>query len=407
MTFNSNQEEMRGQLLVIDDETEILKALKRQFKHDYDIHIGASAAEGYQIMTEVPIQVIISDQRMPGMSGSEFFNRVQGEFPDAMRLLLTGYADIQAVIAAINDGNIFRYITKPWEPVELDTIVREAFERYHLIIQNRRLLMELSEANTYLEARVAERTSELAAANDHLSGLNLQKDRFLGMSAHDIRGPIGSVRGCADLLLSDRLSPADQREFIQIIRDTSQKVLTLVNDLLDTSAIQTGNLSLRKHPVDVEAFMQKVWRLNHLVGEQKDITLEIDVQPDLENITFDPERMEQVLDNLIGNAFKFSQKHTTVHFSAAMHDDHLLIRVSDHGPGIHPEDLHKLFAEYGTTRARPTAGEASTGLGLSICKRIVELHGGTIHVESEFGHGSTFYVALPKAAVAEQLETVA
>jgi len=390
-----DQEHHRGQLLVIDDEMEIIKALKRQFKHDYDVHIAASAAEGYQIMTEVPIQVIISDQRLPGMSGAEFFDRVKGDFPDAMRLLLTGYADIQAVIAAINDGNIFRYITKPWEPVELDTIVRQAFERYQLIIQNRHLVIELSEANAFLEERVTERTSELASANEHLMTLNVQKDRFLGMAAHDIRGPIGSVRGCADLLLTEQLSPNHVKEFHQVIRDTSEKILNLVNDLLDVSAIQTGNLSLRTQAVDVDTFLEKVWRLNRLIGEQKGITLELDVQPGLETTIFDTERIEQVLDNLIGNAFKFSQPHTAVRLSAEVYNDQLVIKVADEGPGIHPEDINKLFAEFSTTRSRPTAGEQSTGLGLSICKRIVELHGGTIHMESRFGEGSTFAVTLP------------
>ncbi|MBC8171884.1 MAG: hybrid sensor histidine kinase/response regulator [Anaerolineae bacterium] len=407
MNPNTHQQSYRGQLLVIDDETEILKALKRQFKYDYDVHIAATAAEGYQIMTEFPIQVIISDQRMPGMSGAEFFNRVKGEFPDAMRLLLTGYADIQAVIGAINDGNIFRYITKPWEPVELDTIVRQAFERYQLIIQNRSLVTELSEANVFLEERVVERTVELEAANEHLITLNLQKDRFVGMAAHDIRGPIGSVRGCADLLLSERLSPSESKEFVQVIRDTSQKILHLVNDLLDITAIQTGKLSLQPRSVAVDTFLQTVWRLNRLIGEQKGITLELDIQPGLESTMFDTERIEQVLDNLIGNAFKFSPTHTVVRLSAATSNDYLVIKVTDQGPGIHPDDIHRLFAEFSTTRARPTGGEQSSGLGLSICKRIVELHGGTIQVKSDFGKGSTFEVTLPYVPVSNAMKTVA
>lgn len=126
-------------------------------------------------MTETPIYVIISDQRMPGITGAEFFGKIKTEFPDAMRLLLTGYADIHAVIAAINDGNIFRYIPKPWDPVELETIVREAFQRCALIIQNRRLVQELRDTNALLEQRVAERTTELADMNDRLKALNTQR----------------------------------------------------------------------------------------------------------------------------------------------------------------------------------------------------------------------------------------
>ncbi len=142
----------RGKLLVINDDQEILKVLSRQFQDDYDIFIANSAEEGYPIMTEMPIQVIISDQRLPGMTGVAFFERMKTEFPDAIRLLLTGYADIRAVIDAINAGVIYRYIVNPWDPVELDTIVHQAFERNQIIAQNRRLQVELREATSALHS---------------------------------------------------------------------------------------------------------------------------------------------------------------------------------------------------------------------------------------------------------------
>lgn len=189
-----NDQTDRDQLLIIDDEEEVLRALYRQFRRDYAVHLANSAEAGYRIMTEFPVHVIISDQRMPGMNGAEFFGKIKTEFPDAVRLLLTGYSDIQAVIAAINDGNIFRYIVKPWDPLELDTIVREAFDRYHLLVENRLLLVKLQQANSDLEARVAARTAELADANERLKALNAQKDQFLGMAAHDMRTPITVIQ---------------------------------------------------------------------------------------------------------------------------------------------------------------------------------------------------------------------
>jgi len=201
----------RGNLLVIDDEEEILKALYRQFRRSYHVYTANSAAEGLRIMTETPIQVIISDQRMPGMNGAEFFGKVKTEYPDAIRLLLTGYTDIQAMIAAINDGNIYRYIVKPWDPVELDTVVREAFERYNLIVQNRRLMTELREANARLEQRVAERTKELEQANAMLKEMINQRDALLGMAAHDLRTPITVLQGFAELLLDPRTPPSEYR----------------------------------------------------------------------------------------------------------------------------------------------------------------------------------------------------
>ncbi|MCP5498155.1 MAG: response regulator, partial [Leptospiraceae bacterium] len=158
-------------LLVLDDEEEILKALRRQFRKSYQIFDASTPKDAYIIMRENPIQVIISDQRMPEMNGTEFLSSVKSEFPDAIRLILTGYADIKAVIDAINAGNVFRYVTKPWDPVELDTIVNEAFEKYELTIRNRKLVEDLKTANELLEQRVKERTEELLK-------LNTTKDKF-------------------------------------------------------------------------------------------------------------------------------------------------------------------------------------------------------------------------------------
>lgn len=386
----------RGQLLVIDDEEDILKALYRQFRRDYDVHSAKSADDGYRIMTQIPIQVIISDQRMPGMSGSEFFSRVKGDFPDAMRLLLTGYADIQAVITAINDGNIFRYITKPWDPVELDTIVREAFERYRLIVQNRTLMVELQQTNQQLEQRVLQRTTELAHANQRLMGLNKQKDYLLGMVAHDLRSPISAMYGWADLLTSNRLNPEEYQEFATAIQETSGKMLNLINNLLDISAIEQGELRLNLAPVDVRQFVGQVCRLNRRIGHMEGIELVTNVEPGLPQGLFDPNRIEQVLDNLIGNAFKFSAPGSVVTLDVRHSEDALEFSVADQGQGIPPEDLEIIFQPFrGAHNAQSSSGEKSHGLGLTICKRIVELHGGRIGVTSAPGEGSCFTFTLP------------
>lgn len=386
----------RGQLLVIDDEEDILKALHRQFRRDYDVHSAKSADDGYRIMTQIPIQVIISDQRMPGMSGSEFFSRVKGDFPDAMRLLLTGYADIQAVITAINDGNIFRYITKPWDPIELDTIVREAFERYRLIVQNRTLMVELQQTNQQLEQRVLQRTTELADANQRLMGLNKQKDYLLGMVAHDLRSPISAMYGWADLLTSNRLNPEEYQEFATAIQETSGKMLNLINNLLDISAIEQGELRLNLAPVDVGQFVGQVCRLNRRIGRMEGIELATNVEPGLPQGLFDPNRIEQVLDNLIGNAFKFSAPGSVVTLDVRHSEDALEFSVADQGQGIPPEDLEIIFQPFrGAHNAQSSSGEKSHGLGLTICKRIVELHGGRIGVTSAPGEGSCFTFTLP------------
>ncbi|MBL8134640.1 MAG: response regulator [Anaerolineae bacterium] len=382
-------------LLIVDDEDEILRALQRQFRRDYQIFLAHGAEEGYRIMTEVPIHVIISDQRMPGISGAEFFGKIKTEFPDAMRLLLTGYADVQAVIAAINDGNIFRYIPKPWDPVELDTIVREAFQRCALIIQNRRLVKELRDTNAQLERRVAERTNELAEMNERLKVLNGQKDAFLGMAAHDLRTPITIIQGFTDLLAHPRASQEDTRQFVQIIRETLSQMLHLLDDILDITVIESGKLTLRPQPTEIVGFVERVARLNRFIGNPKGIALVTEIEPGLPLASFDPLRIEQVLNNLLSNAFKFSHSDTQVTLSVVRRGSEIVFSVQDQGLGIREDEIDKVFGEFQRVSTQPTGNETSTGLGLSICKRIIALHGGQIGVVSRDGEGSRFSFTLP------------
>jgi signal transduction histidine kinase len=385
----------RGQLLIIDDEEEILKALKRQFRDDYEVFVARNADDGYRIMTETPIQVIISDQRMPGMNGSEFFNRVKTYFPDAVRLLLTGYADIQTVIDAINDGNIFRYVIKPWNPAELATVVREAFTRYDLVVQNRRLLEELQHANALLEARVIERTEALEDANYRLRNLVEQRDRFIGMAAHDLRTPIQVVQGFTDLLLHPQTRPDEFGEFVLIIQDTLRDMLTLLNNLLDITAIESGKIILNPALVNVNSFIERVAKRNRMLAEKKGIHLNAAVEPDVPAFSFDQQRIEQVLNNLLSNAFKFSYSGSTVSIDVKRLGKEIILEIADQGIGIPEEEISKIFNEFQRTSNQPTGSESSTGLGLSICRRLIELHEGSIGVTSVVGQGSKFYFTLP------------
>ena len=388
-------------LLIIDDEADIVKALRRQFRPHYNIYMAHSAAAGYQIMTEVAIHVIISDQRMPGMSGVELFNQVKHEFPDAIRLLLTGYADIQSVIAAINDGNVFRYIAKPWDPTELDSIVREAFNKHDLILENRDLLQQLQAANYSLEQRFTERTAQLRFANE-------QKDRFMGMVVHDLRGPIGTIQMCAETLRLADPGEVEQTEFLGMIEETAGHSLALINDLLDIAAIESGNLVIERQTIDLVHFLGRISQRYLLLSERKGIRLEVKFDPTLApvstpvyaNIRLDPRRVEQLLDNLLSNALKYSYPGTTVTVQLWCEGSDLLLSVADQGQGIAPHELEYLFKTFSRTSTRPTGNEQSTGLGLAICKRIVELHQGTIDAASVVGQGTTFTVRLGQAVTA-------
>jgi two-component system sensor histidine kinase/response regulator len=273
--------------------------------------------------------------------------------------------------------------------------VREAFQRHDLIMSNRSLVSELQQANELLEMRVEQRTAELSQANDMLRSLSAQKDKFMGMVVHDLRGPLGNIQMCLKLLRDPKAHPEDKDTFFDMMDSISKKMLALINDLLDISAIESGRLILEPATVPIEAFIQRVCQLNAHLGAQKNIGLVTELDPDVTTAVFDPKRIEQVLDNLIGNAFKFSFPGTTVTLRVQQELEALLFCIADQGQGIKAEDLPRLFGAFQKTGTRPTAGEDSTGLGLSICKRIVDLHRGQIEVDSEFGSGTTFNVRLP------------
>lgn len=387
----------RGQLLVIAYSAETMNALKRQFGIEYVVYTAANAEDGYRLMTAMPIGVILIDQPAPATDDADFLDRIASEYPDAARLRFVDAADVQAIAVAMNDDHVYRSIPKPWDPTALKTIVRKAFRHHDRLVQNRQRMQDLQDANAALEQQLAERTAQLTEANAQLQSVIETQNTFLGIAAHDLRTPITVVSGFTDLLLDPRTPPEEYREFVTIIRDTMGDMLKLLNDLLDITAIENGHLTLKPQPVHVGAFVERTCRLSAPAGGRKGITLRSVIQPKIPRARFDPQRIQQVLDNLINNAFKYSNSGSIVTIGAAMQPGGKTIEfsVEDQGVGIPPDEREAIFDVFQKGSSKPTNGETSTGLGLSICKRIVEQHGGTITVTSEIGRGSRFAFTLP------------
>ncbi|MBI5209829.1 MAG: DUF3365 domain-containing protein [Elusimicrobia bacterium] len=235
---------------------------------------------------------------------------------------------------------------------------------------------------------------KLSRQNEALAGLNATKDRFLGMAAHDIRNPL-SVIYSALKVLQPESEGKPHAALVDLMASSADRMLKLVTDLLDVSKINSGHLDLRLKEVDVAALVREAVAASAPIAHQKHIALRHETPQGLGTASLDPDRIRQVLDNLISNAIKFSCIDTTVTVGASKRDKTLSLWVQDQGLGIRPEDRPKLFGEFSKTSSRPTAGESTHGLGLAICKRLVELHGGAIEVDSEPGRGSRFTVVLP------------
>ena len=234
-----------------------------------------------------------------------------------------------------------------------------------------------------------------AVLNQKLVALNKDKDRYLGIAAHDLRNPLSSLRGLAELMLDTPLDPEQRTEFLDTIRRTSDEMLHLVNDLLDTAVIESGELTLKRTEQDVTKLVSRRVRHLELHARNKRITLSVEA---CEGRAFvDAARFSQVIDNLVSNAIKFSPSGTTVHIAQRFDDGHFGFSVQDQGPGIPAAERALLFRSFQKLSAQPTGGETSTGLGLAIVKKIVDAHGGSIDVADAPGGGTRFTVTVPAA----------
>lgn len=238
---------------------------------------------------------------------------------------------------------------------------------------------------------------ELARKNAELARLNDQKNHFLGIAAHDLRNPLNAIQMYSEFLLDEvsEALDAEHVEFISIIHSSSQFMLRLVNDLLDVAKIESGKLYLDLEPRDLGSLLEHNVQVNKALAARKGIALRLELEASPLFADVDQPKIEQVLNNLITNAVKFSNPETTVTLSLRLEGDQALIMVSDEGLGIPPQELDNLFKPFHRTSVRPTGDEQSTGLGLAIAQRIVQGHKGEISVTSEVGKGTCFIVSLP------------
>jgi len=246
----------------------------------------------------------------------------------------------------------------------------------------------------------------LEATNEELRRLNHLKSRFLAVAAHDLKNPMTTI-----LLLVDQLTEAGEestsigtkRKQLHRIRESMQKMLGIIEALLDSAAAETGQFELHLQPIDLSALTREVVEENRVYAESKGISLHCDLPPEEPLVAqVDPARIRDVMDNLINNAIKFSPASKSIWVSLEGKGKKVLFRVKDQGPGLTEEDKRLVFGLYQRLSAKPTGSEFSTGLGLSIVKQRVELHGGRVWVDSRHGEGATFHVELPTDIYAAQ-----
>jgi len=247
-----------------------------------------------------------------------------------------------------------------------------------------------------LETKVRERTAELLVANEALQEAHEAKNRMLGVVAHDLRNPLSGIRAAAQLILEIPLERSKRETLLRTIRDGADVTLSMTEDLLDVAAIREGKVELNPDAIDLAAIVESRAELLRMTAQTKDIELRLDLAR-LPPVWADAKRAAQVLDNLVGNAVKFSPFNTTVTIELRALNGRACLAVVDEAGGIPVAELTTIFEPFERASTRPTGGERSAGLGLAIVKRLVEAQGGEIKVDSVVGRGSRFAMYLPFA----------
>nr|CRH05582.1 putative Histidine kinase, include a N_terminal response regulator receiver domain [Candidatus Magnetococcus massalia] len=350
-------------ILIVDDEKSNIDLLVQLLQPHYKTLVAKSGELAIKRVQDDPsINLILLDILMPEMDGFEVCKQLKADekLAEIPVIFVTSMESTEDETRGLEVGAV-DFIRKPFHSgVVLARI------QTHLALQRQK---------------------------QELLTLNELKNHFLGMAAHDLRNPISVVCGLSNLLIDIPLKDEEKREFYQTINDVGHQMLKLLDNLLDVSVIESGRFELNKKPEDLAELAKVRAEMLKFSSDKKQITLQSELAA-TPLVAFDKARISQVMDNLLTNAIKFSPPGSMVTLRSGVEDGRVMFQVTDQGPGLSVEDQKKLFGTFQKLSAQPTGEEKSTGLGLSIVKRIVDAHEGEILVQSPPGSGAIFTLYL-------------
>jgi len=350
-------------VLYVDDESNNLLAFKASFRRVYDIYTASSAAEGLKLLNDEDVHVIIADQRMPQSTGVEFFDVVRQAHPDPIRILMTGYTDVEAIIDAINKGMIFRFIKKPWDELELSTAIKNAYEVY------------------ITRDQLKNKVKELEKSNDELN-------RFVYSTSHDLRSPLASVLGVLNLAKMEK-SVVDPNGYMGMIETCVKRMDFFI--LKTIEYYKSIRVEAVFEPVDFNILLEESISLCQM--QNPSIAFEVSVNQPVE-FRVDAFRMSVILNNLISNAVKYQkpeEQNPKVSIHVEVNTQKAAITIEDNGIGIIDEHLNNIFKMFFRSNFTVTG----LGIGLYIVKEALTKIGGEISVHSEYGSGTRFKLTVP------------
>jgi two-component system, sensor histidine kinase and response regulator len=420
----------QSNILIVEDSPTQAKLLRLILEDNgYTVEAASNGVEALECVRRRKPSLIITDIVMPEMDGFALCKTLKSD-PNLRLIpvmLLTSLSDSQDVIKGLQAGADC-FLTKPYEDTFLISRVHFIFENQelrkncspdsdieimfagqnYLINSDRMQIIDLLlstyenavQKNTELHKvhnDLLEAHRQLEHKNVELEKLNQEKSRFLSLAAHDLRNPLNIIYTAADLIseeLKDKTS-TETIEFLELIKRSSKFMRGLLKELLDVSVIDFGKPSIYLEPVDLTDLIRNNVSLNRVIAARKQITVELNVIDNLPILNLDRNKIEQVLNNLISNAIKYSYPQSKVTINTKVDGSNVIISVHDSGQGIPSNEMSRLFKPFPRISVKGTSGESSTGLGLVIVRKIVEAHNGKVGVESQEKVGTTFYVSLP------------
>jgi signal transduction histidine kinase len=381
----------RHTVLVVDDESDVVASVKDLLRLDYKVLGATRASDGLAMLEREPVHVVMTDQRMPETTGVELLAKVRDTHPDAVRLLFTGYADIRAVVDAINRGSVYRYITKPWDPDELMAIIREACDRYDLLAERKELMLELQSKNTALQV-----------ANAELKRADELKSAFIRVASHELRTPLTILTGMTDLAARQGGAAEPLAGWLKRIHAAGLRLKYLIDQLVDMLSAQQFERKPDLRPTDLGQLLRTALDDIRPFAEVRRQELRLELPDNPGTIEVDEQKIRDSLNHLLLNAIKFTPDGGAITLRARRADGDAFIEVSDTGMGIEAGALRHVFDRFFTefdvshhSSGHFEFGKKGLGLGLSVVKAFVEMHGGTVKVSSELGKGTTFTICLP------------
>jgi len=368
-----------SRILVVDDDEIIRKLLRRVLERSgFIVDEAASGEQAIGCIDRNPPDLILLDVVMDGIDGFITCRKVKNiEGMDEVPIIfVTGRSDTGSIVEGLDAGGS-DYITKPINRHEALARIRNHLKMRSLMRLQREFI-------------------------DGLKKANLAKNRIIGVASHDLRNPLASIRGLSEFLADLGPLNDEQKEVAHTIQSTSDSMLHLVDELLDLSVIESGEERSEMEACQVLDLVASSLNIYQFTANKKGIKLELDDcggVPEL--LMLDKMQFRRLIDNLLSNAVKYSPPESHIRVIAERENGTLRISVEDEGPGIPENEMHKLFTDFGKTSVQPTGNETSTGLGLSICKKIVESHKGRIFVKNRTDRsGARFFFELDAETLA-------